>query len=240
MDSVPRAPIGDERDHTRSFGQLPIFKSATVQPMTAQPLDVELLHRRDPRMTRRFLNALRFFARRYFHRRSDIDHVALDALAELLSKLDGGEQPTSVTQWIVTAASNATKRRLTYVRHAPIPSTSFVFATAERGTPSAAFGAREQLHRVAEVLARMPDNTREAVIATTVEGRHTGSIARELGMKPGTLRKELSRARDVIRRELSADEKLDLLRILAHERRLSQGIEPPRIRRSADDSSTTT
>jgi RNA polymerase sigma factor (sigma-70 family) len=208
-------------------------------------LDVDLLRRRDPATTQRFMAELRRCARYYLRRQSDIDHVAADALAELFAKLERGDQPASVTQWVATAASNATKRRLTHRRRASDWDAFAVLAPKKGATLSETLRHREQLDCVAKVLAQLPETTREAVIATSLEGRHTGSIADELGVRPGTLRKELTRARQMLRRELTDQEKLERLRELARERRrelAAQGHSPPpRLARpgsSPEDSST--
>ncbi|MFO7568138.1 MAG: sigma-70 family RNA polymerase sigma factor [Enhygromyxa sp.] len=186
--------------------------------MTNSPLDIELLRQRDPAMTERVMAAVRYFARRYLRTPSDIENVVQDAIAELFDKLARGDQPSSVTQWVMTAASNATKRRLTQQRRVHVPFLSTMH-TPEQPTASETLRAREQLHRVDRTLAQMPETTAEAVIATQIEGRRTGSVADELGVAPGTLRKNLTRARLQLRHELSAEEKLERLREIARERR---------------------
>lgn len=213
--------------------------------MSSSPLDVELLRRRDPTMTERFLEALRRFARRYFRKRSDIEHVAHDALAELLTKLERGDEPESIPQWIVTAASNATRRRMR-ARRDHVPFVSEVHSPDLVATPSDVHRQREQLRVVDRSLQKMPVNTRASLLGS-VEGRNHESIAAELGVAPGTVRKEVSRARFQLRRELTAQDKLDLLRELARDARRRREAErghvsPPsfaRRRDSSDDSSAT-
>jgi len=213
--------------------------------MSSVPLDVELLRRRDPAMTERFLEALRRFVRIYVRVRADMESVARDALADLLEKLDRGDQPDNVVQWIWTAASNATRR---HRRRRRRPTIAFVSALHTRGvaTLSEIQRARDQLGHVGRGLARMPDAMQHALIETGIEGRTARSVANELGVPAGTLRKDLSRARLQLRRELSDQEKLDRLREIARECRRKRAAEqdhpsPPfsvRRRERSEDSST--
>ncbi|MFO7562916.1 MAG: sigma-70 family RNA polymerase sigma factor [Enhygromyxa sp.] len=212
-------------------------------------LDIELLRRRDPEMTERFLAALRHCVRVFRVRgASRIDSVARDALAELLEKLERGEEPDDVTQWIWTAASNATKRHRRRGRRAQVqvPFVSTMHTRSGAATISGIVCTRDQLAQADRALARMPEATQQALIETALEGRTTGSVANELGVPAGTLRKDLSRARRLLRHGLSSQEQLDRLRQIAREaRRESEGRPPhpspasgPQPREHSKDSSS--
>lgn len=207
--------------------------------MTSTPLDVELLRRRDPAMTERFLDALRRRARRYVRKGSDIEQIARDALAELLTKLERGEEPTSIDQWISTATGNATRRRFRSGRVFE-SFASTVHSPELVATPSDTLRRREQLDAVDRSLSKMPTIARVAVLARA-EGRRHESIADELGVSVENVRQAVSRARQQLRRELTAQEKLDLLRKLAREarrqREAQQGhASPPKFSSSRDSS----
>lgn len=67
-------------------------------------------------------------------------------------------------------------------------------------------GARQDLRRVAEAMARLPRDQREALELSVIEGLEPEEIARRQGISQDTVKTRVSRARRALRRMLGGSE----------------------------------
>lgn len=190
--------------------------------MDSEPLDIDLLRARDPLMTQRFYAIVRRFTHKFFATPAEAESAALEAIAEMLGKLEGGADPVHERVWALTAASNAVKRlqRQRRITHEELESNLDIDLGA--GTPLEILGCEELLSYLERELQQLTSTVRFAVIATGVDGRTIESVATELGIPAGTVRQQLSRARRRFRQDLSDREKLDLIHEVARRARREQ------------------
>src|SRR5690606_40947629 len=172
--------------------------------MTAQtPLTLDMLRRGDPETIRRFSLLLVRMARRYIPSKQEAESVAREAMADMLAQLANGEEPTNLKTWVRTAVSRAARRAIRRYKRYPVEFMSRIHTGDEQRTFSAVQNDRDQLDRIHGTMQTMPETTREAIVATAVEGRTIESVAAQLDQPAPTIRNKLLRARRKFKRVLS-------------------------------------
>jgi RNA polymerase sigma factor (sigma-70 family) len=207
----PRSRLARLRAWSNDQDRLP--NAATLPAMVT--LDHRKLLAHDPTTTQAFLDCIRGYVRRYFHRASEIHDVSQSAMLELVGKLRRGDEPTPdrTYYWVLNCASNAVRRELTRRRHRVVSYESRLHGKPA-ANPSEAFEARREIERIDRLLADCSDVARRALEAS-VHGDTHREIAAELELGPGAVRMTISRVRATLSQRLTAEEKLERLRLLA-------------------------
>lgn len=178
-------------------------------------------HRRflagDPGTTQAFLQTARWWVRRFFHKRSQIDAVVHDAMVDMLTKLESGDEPDPerVEQWILLCANNATRRELTRVRHnVAVPYESALHGN-DHAKPSEEHRHRVDVQQIDATLHACKEHL-QRMFLLRLQGYTHDEIAKLVGSKAGATRMAMSRLRRRLADELIADSKLNFEIQLEH------------------------
>jgi RNA polymerase sigma-70 factor (ECF subfamily) len=147
------------------------------------------------------------FVQRRLHDESLAEEVVADVFFEVWRSVDHFAGASRPSTWIFGIANfksaGAHRDRQRHKRASVIPTkVESLHRMPDRMDPGERLEAREQLGRVARMLAALPDDQREVVELAVVEGLPYEEISARLGVPEGTVKTRVARARARLRREL--------------------------------------
>jgi RNA polymerase sigma-70 factor (ECF subfamily) len=147
------------------------------------------------------------FVQRRLRDESLSEEVVADVFFEVWRSVEHFAGASRPSTWIFGIANfksaGAHRDRQRHKRASVIPTNvEFLHRAPDRMDPAERFEAREQLGRVARMLAALPDDQREVVELAVVEGLPYEEISARLGVPEGTVKTRVARARARLRREL--------------------------------------
>jgi RNA polymerase sigma-70 factor (ECF subfamily) len=147
------------------------------------------------------------FVQRRLRDESLAEEVVADVFFEVWRSVDHFAGASRPSTWIFGIANfksaGAHRDRQRHKRASVIPTkVESLHRMPDRMDPGERLEAREQLGRVARMLAALPDDQREVVELAVVEGLPYEEISARLGVPEGTIKTRVARARARLRREL--------------------------------------
>ncbi len=134
------------------------------------------------------------------------EDIAQEAFLNAWQQLDRLHSPDSFLPWLRQIARNLARDHLRRYRHQPLDG-----ANAELALAMAADPGPQPMHRIldeereaaaAELIAALPEDSREALLLFYREGQSSQQVALLLGITDAAVRKRLSRARQQVRDDL--------------------------------------
>ena len=134
------------------------------------------------------------------------EDIAQEAFLNAWQQLDRLHSPDSFLPWLRQIARNLARDHLRRYRHQPLDG-----ANAELALAMAADPGPQPMHRIldeereaaaAELIAALPEDSREALLLFYREGQSSQQVAILLGITDAAVRKRLSRARQQVRDDL--------------------------------------
>ena len=134
------------------------------------------------------------------------EDIAQEAFLNAWQQLDRLHSPDSFLPWLRQIARNLARDHLRRYRHQPLDGVNAELALAMAADPGP-----QPMHRIldeereaaaAELIAALPEDSREALLLFYREGQSSQQVALLLGITDAAVRKRLSRARQQVRDDL--------------------------------------
>lgn len=134
------------------------------------------------------------------------EDIAQDAFLSAWQHLERLQNPDSFLPWLRQIARNLARDHLRKYRDAPLDGPNAELAMAMAADPGPQpmqqLLETEQERAAAELIASLPEDSREALLLFYREGQSSQQVALLLGITDAAVRKRLSRARQLVREEL--------------------------------------
>ncbi len=134
------------------------------------------------------------------------EDIAQDAFLAAWQNLRRLQNPASFLPWLRQITRNLARDHLRAGRHRPLDGEGAELAIALAADPAPTPAQRlvedEREHAAAELIAALPDDSREVLLLYYREGQSSQQVAALLGLSDAAVRKRLSRARQGLREDL--------------------------------------
>jgi RNA polymerase sigma factor (sigma-70 family) len=134
------------------------------------------------------------------------EDIAQDAFIAAWQNLRRLQNPASFLPWLRQITRNLARDHLRANRHRPLDGEGAEIAIALAADPSPTpmqqLVEDEREHAAAELIAALPEDSREVLLLYYREGQSSQQVASLLGMSDAAVRKRLSRARQGLREDL--------------------------------------
>jgi RNA polymerase sigma factor (sigma-70 family) len=134
------------------------------------------------------------------------EDIAQDAFLAAWQNLRRLQNPTSFLPWLRQITRNLARDHLRANRHRPLDGEGAEIAIALAAdpapTPVQQLVEDEREHAAAELIAALPEDSREVLLLFYREGQSSQQVASLLGLSDAAVRKRLSRARQGLREDL--------------------------------------
>lgn len=139
---------------------------------------------------------------------SDAEDLAQRTLLTALAARTKFRGESSVLTWLLGIALNTVRAHRRAQRKAELHDGDDALATllSRDDDPASALARRQEIQRVRDAVAALPDDMRELVILVSLEGLDYESAAALLDIPVGTVRSRLHRAKAQLRDHLAANE----------------------------------
>ncbi len=168
-------------------------KSALTPPAQARALGEALLAHRE---------RLHAFIYRRTGDHAEAEDLTQQAFLEALQGLDGFRGESQASTWLFGIALNLVRNYLLRSprrRFAHQGTSALAALPGEEASPQTQAEHRQLLMRLIDALGGMPAQTRDALLAISVDGLSYAQAAARLGVPVGTVRSRVSRARALLR-----------------------------------------
>ena len=136
------------------------------------------------------------------------EDIAQEAFLSAWQHLKRLQNPASFLPWLRQITRNLARDHLRAQRHRPLDSAGAELAIANAADPAPSpmqrLIADEREDAAADLIAALPEDTRETLLLFYREGQSSQQVAELLGLSDAAVRKRLSRARQQVREELLA------------------------------------
>jgi RNA polymerase sigma factor (sigma-70 family) len=136
------------------------------------------------------------------------EDIAQDAFLRAWQRLDRLKNHDSFLPWLRQITRNLARDHLRARRHGAMTGEDAELAIAIAADPAPEPGEQllitEQETMAADIIASLPEDSRETLLLYYREGQSSQQVALLLGLSDAAVRKRLSRARDTVRSELLA------------------------------------
>lgn len=136
------------------------------------------------------------------------EDIAQDAFLAAWQNLKRLQNPASFLPWLRQITRNLARDHLRAGRHRPLDGEGAEIAIALAAdpspTPAEQLAEDERERAAAELIAALPDDSREALLLYYREGQRSQQVAALLGLSDAAVRKRLSRARQALREDMLA------------------------------------
>jgi len=136
------------------------------------------------------------------------EDIAQDAFLRAWQRLDRLKNHDSFLPWLRQITRNLARDHLRARRHGPMTGEDAELAIAIAADPAPEPAERllitEQETVAADIIAALPEDSRETLLLYYREGQSSQQVALLLGLSDAAVRKRLSRARETVRSELLA------------------------------------
>ena len=136
------------------------------------------------------------------------EDIAQDAFVSAWQHLQRLQNPDSFLPWLRQITRNLARDHLRAARHRPLDGegaeVAIQLAADPAPCPGEALVIDERERAAAELIASLPDDSREALLLFYREDQSSRQVAALLGLSDAAVRKRLSRARQALREELLA------------------------------------
>jgi RNA polymerase sigma factor (sigma-70 family) len=134
------------------------------------------------------------------------EDIAQDAFLAAWQQLRRLQNPSSFLPWLRQITRNLARDHLRANRHRPLDGEgadiAIALAADPAPTPIQQLVEDEREHAAAELIAALPEDSREVLLLYYREGQSSQQVAALLGMSDAAVRKRLSRARQGLRDDL--------------------------------------
>ena len=134
------------------------------------------------------------------------EDIAQDAFLAAWQNLKRLQNPASFLPWLRQITRNLARDHLRANRHRPLDGEgaeiAISLAADPAPTPAQQLVEDEREHAAAELIAALPDDSREVLLLYYREGQSSRQVAALLGLSDAAVRKRLSRARQGLRDDL--------------------------------------
>lgn len=136
---------------------------------------------------------------------SDAEDLAQRTLLTALASRTKFRGESSVLTWLLGIALNVVRAHRRAQRKSELHDTDDALATlpSRDDDPASALARRQEIQRVRDAVAALPDDMREIVILVSLEGLDYDSAAAVLDIPVGTVRSRLHRAKAQLREHLA-------------------------------------